>query len=229
MIDSPFQLPYVPDPKKNPVLNMANSPNPATINNIYRLERGVIRLRNGKTVPATVQFKGAPLYGKINSSGITKNPGQVNASTGGIASLGSIQKTVSVPNYTFTAGSTSTLTISWSNYATRQIDGTAVLLAAGSISITGLTAGTLYFYYPYWSTQSAQQGWVNGGAGVGLPAIAYTSLIDANVAIQTLQSNFSFGQIFFTQPSSGTGSGTSGSAGGFGATGGGGRRFPSTL
>jgi len=218
--DSPVSLPNQPL-TENKVLSMAYSPSISDPNNTYRLERGVIRLRNGKTVSARAQFKGAPLYGKINSNAITKNPGYLDPTTGAIISAGSIPKTVSSPGFTFTAPDPTDLVISWSTYANRLVDGNSIILQAGSITISGLVAATLYWFHPFWSIPAMGIGWVQGGSG--LPAIAWTTLLDANIQTQNLQQNFSFGAIYFTQPASGSGSGGSGGSGGGGNHGGGGR------
>lgn len=144
----------------------------------------------------------------------------------GVAKYGSMPMTGSSPlSYT-----TTTTTVDWSGTLTGYRTDVKMTPFSGAYSqtVTGLTAGSTYDYYPYWddnvanldSTTNAQSvqftqnnGVVSGG--VGSPAMAFPG--GSNQALQfVLRSDhipIGSGPISVAQPASGTGGGSGGGGG----------------
>jgi hypothetical protein len=130
--------------------------------------------------------------------------------------------------FTFNATSPTALTISWPATALRRANRTITAasdtaIPAGSISLTGLTTNTNYFYYPFWSEIAKTVGW--GGAGnatsAGSPAIAQTVQSDVVLQAQSFQGFVPLNTLSFQQPNAGANSQTGGySSGNPGITGG---------
>src|SRR6202142_3184808 len=72
-----------------------------------------------------------------------------------------------------TVSTTSSLTWSWSGLTIYRADGTTTAIPSGSVAVTGLTAATTYYFYPYWDDTASALAWVAGGAGA--PANAQTA------------------------------------------------------
>jgi hypothetical protein len=126
---------------------------------------------------------------------------------------------VSSGNFGYAATTTS-ITIYWdgTNSSTAFVmhlsDGTTIAVPKASIAVTGLTAGTSYKFYPYYSVDAAEMVFCVGGTGT--PAVAFTSASTACAAIQILDGNLPLinGSVTFATPGSGTGGGTGGGGSG---------------
>jgi hypothetical protein len=113
--------------------------------------------------------------------------------------------------FTYDATTTS-VTWDWVNLQIFYPDGTTKQLPDGSNTVTGLAAGT-YYFYPYYDTKRAVLDWVPSATGT--PAIAHTSATEAAAQWQ-LNDKFvplSAGAIQAVVPGAGTGTGGGGGSG----------------
>lgn len=98
-----------------------------------------------------------------------------------------------------------------------RADGTTTGPISGNVTITGLTLGTTYSFYPYWDepTQSVQ--WLTGGSGTpsyAQPSAGGQSLVQAQALRNRIP--LSSGAMPASTPASGTSSGSGGGGGGGG-------------
>lgn len=238
MIDVPdLKLPPEPPPEqpeeKTPIKDLAYSKlgglSLFTQPNLYRLERGRQFTRAGTLVPIASQFKALSLNTSVPQNAVTK--GQLDFSQPGFVQKGSIVPTFITVAFTFNAGSPTTLTISWPATAIRRANKQPALnissdtaIPAGSISITGLSANTTYWYYPYWSEAAQVVGWAGAGNGTsaGSPAIAQTAQSDTVLQAASYQGFVPLNTLQFQQPNAGSSTATGGyNSGNLGITGGG--------
>ena len=148
-------------------------------------------------------------FARVSSDALTANA--IDPSKPGVLAKGSVPPTW---NSGFTYASTpTTITFSWSSAQILRADGTATPIPNGSLAITGLTAGTSYYFYPYWDETAKALVWVAGGAGS--PANAQTAKTNAAAQQQSLQGRvpLSQGAILAATPLSGTGGGSGGGSG----------------
>jgi Putative phage tail protein len=164
---------------------------------------------------------------KLQGSG----PGAIDLNTGIYRPGQGNTQSTTFPSFTITRNTTS-LTIAWSGNLTRgtvpqpnqsssAIDSTSL---SGSITITGLTAGTNYWFYPYVddltgtpTVKFVDNSVVSGGTGTSSSgAIAYTATNSTASQLQQRNDHASLGVIATSTTSSGT---SSGSGGGGGITG----------
>lgn len=154
------------------------------------------------------------------------------ADTDQLPSLGSLAGSITTP-ITYTSTSTS-ITFHWdgTNGSTpltiyRDDDSYAVL-AVGSLAVTGLSASTTYYLYPFWQEnvvaadnptgEATGVHWASFVGAVGTPAIAFPAQNILAAQRQTLRDHVPLSSAFsltgITTPSSGSGSGSGGSGGG---------------
>jgi hypothetical protein len=107
----------------------------------------------------------------------------------------------------------SSITWSWSGMQIYRADGTLTSVPAGTLTITSLTAGTAYFFYPYWVESAAQILWIKGGEGN--PAIAQAARTNAAAQSQSLLGNIplSAGAMTAATPTTGIAGGSGGGSG----------------
>jgi hypothetical protein len=137
--------------------------------------------------------------------------GKIDPTKAGVLMKGSVPPTWSGA---FTYVSTpSTLTWSWSALTIYRADGSTTAIPNGSLAVTGLTAGTTYFFYPYWDDNALALGWVAGGTGS--PANAQSAKTNLSAQQQALQGRIplSQGAIIAATTTSGTGGGSGGGSG----------------
>lgn len=123
---------------------------------------------------------------------------------------------IQVPNtsfsYTQPAPGTST-TISWSGLSVLRADNTSTAISNSNQAVTGLTASTTYYAYPYYDD-------VNGGnvqfvtGGTGSPAILFTAKSVTAAQAQALQGRIPLSSGGFAVVTGGAGGGGGGSGGG---------------
>jgi hypothetical protein len=108
---------------------------------------------------------------------------------------------------------TSSLAWSWSGLVIYRADGTTTNIPNGSVTITGLTAATTYYFYPYWDDSSSTLSWV--ASGVGSPALAQSGKTNSAAQQQSLQGRvpLSQGAVVAATTASGTGGGSGGGSG----------------
>jgi hypothetical protein len=200
----------------------------------YRLSRGFPFQRAGQPVAVSATFNSLKLntgsavglHGPVNQSALSD--GLVDPARPGFAQKGSNVPTFVTVAFTFNAGSPTTLTISWPATALRRANRTLVTsgdtaVPAGSISITGLTANTTYWYYPFWSEAAQVVGWAGAGnsTSAGSPAIAQTLQTDAVLQFASFQGFVPLNTLEFTQPAAGASTATGGYTCNLNITGGG--------
>lgn len=204
----------------------------------YRVERGFPFQRAGTPVTVSSTFNSLKansgsavgLHGPVNQDALTD--GLVDPSRPGFTQKGSNVPTFVTVAFTFNATSPTALTISWPATAIRRANRTLTFSAdtaipAGSISITGLTANTTYYYYPYWSEGAQTLGWAGAGnaTSAGDPAIAQTLQTDAVLQFASFQGFVPINTLQYTQPAAGTSTATGGYASGNPNITGGGRSY----
>ena len=148
-------------------------------------------------------------YARVASAALTA--GKVDPTKSGVLMKGSVPPTWSgVFTYLST---TSSITWSWSGLTIYRADGSNTAIPNGSLAVTGLTAATTYYFYPYWSDSTSLIGWVAGGAGS--PANAQTAKTNLAAQQQALQGfvPLSQGAMIAATTSSGTGGGSGGGSG----------------
>lgn len=206
----------------------------------YRLERGFPFQRAGVPVPASSTFNtlkmntgsAVGLHQPVNQNAVTN--GLLDPSKSGFLQLGSNVPTFVTVPFTFNATSTTALTISWPAWPIRRANRTTVPLSsadtaipAGTISLTGLTTATQYFWYPFFSEVAKILGWAGAGnaTSAGSPAIAQTAQSDSVLQFAAFQGFVPLNTLTFTMPASGTLSQTGGYGSGFPDLTGGGRSY----
>src|ERR1700678_830780 len=109
---------------------------------------------------------------------------------------------------------TTTVNISWSSFTIFFANNTTGTISSGSQSITGLSASSTYYFYPYLDpTNTVQFAAVTGG--LGSPAILYKPQSPTAAQVINLQQNtaLSNGGVPAITPTSGGGGGSGGGSG----------------
>jgi hypothetical protein len=148
-------------------------------------------------------------FARVATEALTS--GKVDPSKAGVLTKGSVPPTWSGA-FTYVSTPT-TLTWSWSGLTIYRADGTTTAIGNGSVAVTGLTAGTTYYFYPYWDESSSVLNWIQGGAGT--PALAQSAKTNAAAQQQALQGRvpLSQGAVTAATTTSGTGGGSGGGSG----------------
>ena len=157
------------------------------ISRLRRLERGEYYLRRGTRVTSSGGF-GRPLNSVLTD-------GRVDPRSAGFIPQGSTAVTI-FPTFTGTATDTA-ITWNWGG-ALGHADGTSLIIPASSLTVTGLTPSTTYYFYPFFATLGCGIGFVGGDAGS--PRFAHTTTTNAAVLAQSLQDRepLSLGAMFAT-------------------------------
>jgi hypothetical protein len=95
-------------------------------------------------------------FARVVSGALTA--GKIDPSKQGVLMKGSVPPTWSGA-FTYVS-TTSSLTWSWSGLSVYRADGTTTAIPNGSVTITGLTPGSTYYFYPYWDDVASAIGWV---------------------------------------------------------------------
>src|ERR1700747_3181837 len=158
------------------------------------------------------QISDGSLFARVTSGALTG--GKVDPAKSGVLMKGSVPPTWSGA-FTYVS-TTTTITWSWTGLTIARADGTTTAVASGSLAISGLTAATTYYFYPYYDDAALAIGWVAGGtSSAGSPARAVTAKTNAAAQQQALQSRIplSQGAVVAATTSSGTGGGSGGGSG----------------
>jgi hypothetical protein len=148
-------------------------------------------------------------FARVKSSALTGNA--IDLSKAGVLSKGSTPCTW---NGGMTYASTpSSIAWAWTGMQIFRADGTTTSVPDGSMSVTGLSAATTYYFYPYWDETAEGVGWSSGGAGS--PANAQAAKTNAAAQAQALQGRvpLSQGAMVAATTASGTGGGSGGGSG----------------
>ncbi len=148
-------------------------------------------------------------YARVSSGALTA--GKIDPSKSGVLMKGSVPPAWSGA-FTYVSTSSS-LTWSWSGLSIYRADGTTTPIPDGSVAITGLAAGTTYYFYPYWDDIAGAIGWVGGASGS--PGYAQPAKTNAAAQQQALQGRvpLSQGAMIAATTTSGTGGGSGGGSG----------------
>jgi hypothetical protein len=120
------------------------------------------------------------------------SPGIVDPTTAGLKSAGS-RTTALTTNFGASAPSTTSIQLYWDGTNSSTIlriyrdDGSVAGPFPGSQLVTGLTANTTYFFYPYFDEATQRVLFVSAPGAVGSPPIAYTATAIAVAQQQILR------------------------------------------
>ena len=151
-------------------------------------------------------------FARVTSGALTGN--HIDPTKPGVLMKGSVPPTWSGA-FTYVS-TTSSITWSWTSLAIARADGTSTAVPNGSLAVSGLTAATTYYFYPYWDDVALAIAWVAGISGsVGTPANAQNAKTNIAAQQQALQGRvpLSQGAMIAATTSSGTGGGSGGGSG----------------
>jgi len=148
-------------------------------------------------------------YARVSSQALDQ--GQIDPTKSGVLMKGSVPPTWS-GSFTYLSTSSS-ITWSWASLAINRADGSVTAVPNGAVAISGLIAGTTYYFYPYWDESSSVINWVSGG--IGSPPNAQSAKTNAAAQQQGLQGRIplSQGAMIAATTTSGTGGGSGGGSG----------------
>ncbi len=140
--------------------------------------------------------------------------------SGAVSPLGSIATGASDMSVAYSSTSSS-ITLSWygpggpgTSGTINRMDGSQTTVAAGSITVTGLSASTTYYAAAYYDESAQGIAFVTGQSGaVGSPAILYPSESSAVAWQANLQARVNLGWVPVATAASGTTGGGNGSSG----------------
>lgn len=151
-------------------------------------------------------------YARVVTGAITG--GKIDPTKTGVLMKGSVPPTWSGA-FTYVS-TTNAITWTWASLTIARADGTTTAVANGSLAVSGLAAGTSYYFYPYWDDAGLALGWVGGLAGsAGTPANAFGAKVNAAAQQQGLQGRvpLSQGAMIAATTTTGTGGGSGGGSG----------------
>jgi hypothetical protein len=151
-------------------------------------------------------------YARVSAAALTGN--KVDPTKAGVLMRGSVAPTWS-GTFTYVSGTTS-VTWSWSGLTIARADGTTTSAGSGSASVSGLSAGATYYFYPYWDEAASELTFVAGlASSAGSPASAYSAKTNAAAQQQSLQGRvpLSQGAMIAATTTSGVGGGSGGGSG----------------
>lgn len=190
-----------------PQIEALRTSNPQLYESLKRLAGASLGPNQGWSLDS--QITDGDNYARVVSSALTS--GQIDPTKSGVLMKGSLPPTWS-GSFTY-ASTTSSLTWSWTGLNVYRADGTTTAIPDGSSAVTGLAAGTTYYFYPYWDEVASALGWVAGGAGSS--GFAQSAKTNSAAQQQSLQGRvpLSQGAIVAATTTSGTGGGSGGGSG----------------
>ena len=137
--------------------------------------------------------------------------GKIDPTKTGVLMKGSVPPTWSGV-FTYVS-STSSISWSWSGLVIYRADGTTTAVPNGSLVVNALSAGSTFFFYPYWDETALSVGWSAGDSGS--PALAQSAKTNNAAQQQSLQGRIplSQGAMMAATTTSGTGGGSGGGSG----------------
>jgi len=192
-----------------PQIEALRSSNPHLYEALKQVVSGVNGIGTKTKINLDSGIDDGSTYARVQVSALTG--GQVDPSKPGVLMKGSVPPTW---NNSFTYASTpTTITWSWTSLTISRADSTTTPIPNGSLAVTGLSAGTSYYFYPYWDDVANALGWV--GAGSGTPANAQTARTNSAAQQQSLQRRIplSQGAMLAATTTSGSGGGSGGGSG----------------
>ena len=144
-----------------PQIESLRTSNPQLYEALKRLAEASLGPNQGWSLDA--QITDGSLFARVTSGALTG--GKVDPAKSGVLMKGSVPPTWSGA-FTYVS-TTTTITWSWTGLTISRADGTTTTVANGSLAISGLTAATTYYFYPYYDDAALAIGWVAGGSGGG--------------------------------------------------------------
>jgi hypothetical protein len=193
-----------------PQIEALRRTNPQLYEALQRIARAALGPNQGWSLDD--QITDGANYARVATAAITA--GSIDPTKPGVLMKGSVPPTWSGA-FTYVS-TTTTITWTWSSLTIARADGTSTAVANGSLPVTGLTAGTSYYFYPYWDDSALALTWVGGLAGsAGSPANGFTSKMNVAAQQQALQGRIplSQGAMIAATTTSGTGGGSGSGSG----------------
>ena len=172
-------------------------------------------LDNTTSTPTLDALTDGSTYNRVLATALTS--GAIDSTKAGFLAVGGStvpQIVGTVPAIFSYTSTTTTVSISWSSFTVFYANNTTATIGSGSQSITGLSASSTYYFYPYLdSSNTVHFAAVSGG--LGSPAILYKPQSPTAAQVINLQSNtaLSNGGIQAITPTSGGGGGSGGGSG----------------
>ncbi len=190
-----------------PQIEALRTSNPQLYESLKRLAGASLGPNQGWSLDS--QITDGDNYARVVSGALTS--GKIDPTKSGVLMRGSLPPTWS-GSFTY-ASTTSSLTWSWTGLSIYRADGTTSAIPDGSAAVTGLAAGTTYYFYPYWDDTASALDWVAGGAGSS--GFAQSAKTNSAAQQQSLQGRvpLSQGAIVAATTTSGTGGGSGGGSG----------------
>jgi hypothetical protein len=190
-----------------PQIEALRKTNPQLYETLKRLAGASLGPNQGWSLDS--QITDGANFARVSSAALTSN--QIDPTKTGVLMRGSVPPTWS-GSFTY-ASTTSSISWSWSGLSILRADGTTTAVPNGSLAVTGLSAATSYFFYPFWDETASELKWVAGNTGS--PANALAAKTNAAAQQQSLQGliPLSQGAMVAATTSSGTGGGSGGGSG----------------
>jgi hypothetical protein len=190
-----------------PQIEALRTTNPQLYESLKRLAGASLGPNQGWSLDS--QITDGDNYARVVAGALTS--GKIDPTKSGMLMKGSLPPTWS-GSFTY-ASTTSSLTWSWTGLSIYRADGATTAIPNGSAAVTGLAAGTTYYFYPYWDDAASALGWVAGGAGSS--GFAQSAKTNSAAQQQSLQGRvpLSQGAIVAATTTSGTGGGSGGGSG----------------
>ena len=190
-----------------PQIESLRRTNPQLYETLKRLAEASLGPNQGWSIDD--QITDGSLFARVTSGALTA--GKIDPAKSGVLMKGSVPPTWS-GSFTYVS-TTASITWTWTALTIFRADGSTTAIPNGSLAITALTAGTSYYFYPYWDEIALAIGWVPGGAGT--PANAQPAKTNSSAQQQSLQGRvpLSQGAIVAATTSSGSGGGSGGGSG----------------
>ncbi|MHB8413270.1 MAG: Hint domain-containing protein [Candidatus Acidiferrales bacterium] len=148
-------------------------------------------------------------FARVSAAALTTN--KIDPTKSGVLMKGSVPPTWSGA-FTY-ASTTSSITWTWTGLVIYRADGTTTAVTNGSLAVTGLAPGTVYYFYPYWDDAALSLVWVAGGAGNPASAQPAKTIVAAQQQALQARIPLSAGAMTAATTSSGTGGGSGGGSG----------------
>jgi hypothetical protein len=192
-----------------PQIEAIRSANPHLYEALKRVVTGVNAIGTTNKLSLDTAIVDGADYARVAADALTNNA--IDPARPGVLMRGSVPPVWST-GFTY-ASTPSGITWSWTGLTIYRADGTSTSVPNGTLPVSGVAAGTTYYFYPYWDEAAQALAWVAGGAGS--PANAQTAKTNAAAQQQSLQGRIplSQGAMVAATPLTGTGGGSGGGSG----------------